>query len=77
MYSGVLAVNPALGTNALAPSASNRLATSTFALTGEYNVLKGRYTPYVSGNLDENDTVAASGISALKSLWAASADEES
>jgi cobalt-zinc-cadmium efflux system membrane fusion protein len=32
---------------------------------------------YVSGNLDENDTVAASGISALKSLWAASADEES
>jgi hypothetical protein len=30
---------------------SNRLSTSTFALNGEYNVLKGKFTPYVSGNL--------------------------
>ena len=32
---------------------------------------------YVIGNFDSDDTLAVSGISALKSIWAAGADEES
>jgi hypothetical protein len=32
---------------------------------------------YIRGDLDEDDTVAANGVSALKALWAARADEES
>jgi cobalt-zinc-cadmium efflux system membrane fusion protein len=32
---------------------------------------------YVRGNLDEDDTIAANGVSALKALWAALEDEES
>lgn len=30
---------------------SSNLTTSTFGLSGEYNILKGRYTPYVNGSL--------------------------
>jgi hypothetical protein len=32
---------------------------------------------YISGDFDANDAIAADGISVLKALWAAGAEEES
>lgn len=32
-------------------SYSGQMTTSTFGLSGEYNILKGRFTPYVNGSL--------------------------